>query len=776
MDRIYLIFARFAFLLLLPGGVAAQEGRFTVSGKITDAATGLALAGANVSLPGGTRGRVADARGFYSIDLPRGRHALLFSHVGYAGERLEVDVTGARRLDVALVPRAGELEGVTVSAGGRLVERPGMSVERLSATAIKRVPALMGEVDVIKAIQLLPGVQSTAEGTSGFSVRGGSHDQNLILLDDATVYSASHLMGFFSVFNNDAVKDIILYKGDMPATFGGRLSSLLEIRTREGNDRRLSATGGIGLISSRLAVEGPLAGERASFLVAGRRTYADLFLALSGDKDLRGTALHFYDLNARVDYRAGERDRLFVAGYVGRDKFANKNAGMAFGNRAISLRWNHVFPRGVLASVALFGSAYDYYIGSEISKQLTQDWKSGMSDAGVKADVTWAARPGVSLKFGYAGVHHRFSPGEGGGIGEEALLERVKYPAERAFEQAAYAAGEINAGNLALKIGIRYSLFHNIANGEEVKYLQDHAYHHSTRPARGTWYHAYGHLEPRLGLAYLFNEVNSVKASYTRAVQHVQVASNSAAGSPLDVWFHSSPNVKPQRGDQLAAGYFRSLAGDAYELSVEVYYRAARDVIDFKDHASLLGNENLEEEVRAGKGRAAGMEWMIRKNNGLLTGWASYTYSRSRRKAAGINDGAWYRSPHDKPHVITLVANHDFSTAWKFSANWIYATGQPVTYPTGRFLVEGRYVPTYSGRNEFRFPDYHRLDLSATRVLSRPGARVTSELNFSLYNAYGRKNPWSIYFRQEKEQPDLSYAEQVYLFGIVPSISWNFTF
>ncbi|MDR1414699.1 MAG: TonB-dependent receptor [Odoribacteraceae bacterium] len=766
-----------ALLAGMTAGAAGQEVSFTVRGRISGEDSGRGLAGANVSVnvEGSRRGSAADARGDYALRLPAGRHALTFSFIGYAAREVTVELSADRVVNVSLSPRANEIAGVVVSAAGRRTERPEMNVERLSALAIKQLPALMGEVDVIKAIQMLPGVQSTAEGSSGFSVRGGSHDQNLILLDDATVYGASHLMGFFSVFNNDAIKEVTLYKGDVPATFGGRLSSLLEIRSKEGNGERLAGAGGIGVIASRLTLEGPI-GRGVSFIASGRRTYADVFLALSPDKDLRGTALHFYDLNGRVDARAGERDRLFVSAYAGEDKFANKSAGMTFGNKAVTAGWSHAFSADLLARATVSGSSYNYYIGSDIGEQLAQDWASAMSDVGGKVEVAWQARPGLELKFGYAAAMHRFSPGDGGGIGDDALFERVRHPVQRAREQAFFGDAMVGAGEgLTLRLGLRYSVFSNVAGGGEVKYLQDHLYHHSEFPRRGAVYHSYRHLEPRVGVTWLVGSEGSVKASYARSVQYVQVASNSAAGSPLDVWFQASPNVRPQRGDQLAAGYFRNL-GDAWELSVEVYGRLARGVIDFKDHASLLGNENLEEEVRAGKGRGAGMEWMARANDAPVTGWVSYTYSRSWRQAKGINGDAWYRSPYDKPHVVTVVANRDVSARWRVSANWIYATGHPVTYPTGRVLVENRYVPTYSGRNEFRFPDYHRLDLSATRLLLRAGARVTSELNFSLYNAYGRKNPWSIFFRQEKEQPDVSYAEQIYLFGVVPSVTWNFTF
>ncbi|MDR2131058.1 MAG: TonB-dependent receptor [Odoribacteraceae bacterium] len=778
MKEIYRIIVRHALVLgLLTQAfpLFAQKEKFTVSGTITNSDTGEGVPGTNITVTGLKQGTVAGPGGHYSIVLPRGKYILAFSCVGYTHQKIAIDLVAEKKLHVTLVPRVEEIEEVTVTAEARELTRPETGIERLPPRAIKRIPALMGEVDVIKAIQLLPGVQPTSEGSSGFSVRGGSHDQNLVLLDEATLYNASHLMGFFSIFNNDAIQEVALYKGDIPASFGGRLSSLLDIRSKEGNNLKTTTTGGIGLISSRLTVDGPLARERASFLVAGRRSYADLFLAFASDKNLRSTTLYFYDLNARVDYHPGKNDHLYVTGYLGKDKFANKSAGMTFSNRSLVARWSHRFSPRLLAHLTLFTSSYDYYIKSELSKQLTQDWASSLSSSGLKIDLT-RYTGNATIKAGYNVLFHRFLPGEGGGIGDEALFARVKHPTQFALEHALYATGELSPGErLTIRAGFRVSLFHNIANGKEVKYLQEHAYHHSRFPARGTIYHTYHHIEPRLGVTFRLDETRSMKASYTRSVQHVQVASNSTSGSPLDIWFHASPNVKPQRGEQVAVGYVQKFRNDI-ELSVELYHRLSRDVIDFKDHASLLGNEDLEQEIRAGKGTADGIECMIRKNTGRITGWASYTYARSRRETKGINNDKPYRSPNDKPHAITLVTSLELSPAWNISANWVYATGHPVTYPTGRFLVENTYVPLYSGRNEFRFPDYHRLDLSATRQLSRPNARLKSEINISLYNAYGRKNPWSIFFRQEKEQPDISYAEQIYLFSVVPSITWNFTF
>lgn len=765
--------------LLLSICVSAQEKRFTLSGNITDGNNGEDLIGAGVLVKGTRTGNVSNAYGFYSLSLPAGKHTVIFSYLGYTTQEIPVDLTADKRMNVSLHPSSNQLAEVVVSAEGRNahVAKMEMSTERLSVKTIKTIPALMGEVDVIKAIQLLPGVQATAEGSSGFSVRGGGHDQNLILLDEATVYSASHLMGFFSVFNNDAIKDVTLYKGDIPASFGGRLSSLLDIRSKDGNNQQFTGTGGIGLISSRLTLEGPMGTDRASFLVSGRRTYADLFLKLANDKDLRQSSLYFYDMNMKLNYRIDDNNRIYLAGYLGKDHFGTKFAGMDFGNKTLTLRWNHIFSPKLFSNFSLIGSFYDYYVMLDMNEQINQEWKSKMQDYGFKADFSYHLNPKNQLKFGLNTLYHNFEPGEGGGIGEEAILGRFGMPREYALESALYLSAESQIGEkLKLKYGLRYSLFQNISNGEETDFLENYEVAYSKTYKRGKFFHHQSQLEPRVGAVYLFNDEHSVKASYSRTAQYIQLASNSSAGSPLDVWFQASPNVKPQLCDQFAFGYFRNFANNEYEASAEVYYKDMKDVVDFKDHADLMGNEDLEQEVRFGKGYSYGLELMLRKNSGRLNGWVSYTLSKSRRQIDDINDGNWYRSPYDKPHNISIVASYELSPKWTVSANWVYASGTPVTYPTGRYQIEGNWVPIYSGRNEYRYPAYHRLDLSATCQLSKPGKRFKHELNFSLYNAYGKKNPWTILFEQEDDQPDATYAEMVYLFSFVPSVTWNFTF
>jgi len=766
--------------LLLSADLPAQNKRFTISGNITDSASGEDLIGASAYVEELKTGTTANAYGFYSISLPEGKYKLVFSFIGYQHDTQMIDLNKDIKLNVRLEPSVHEIGEVVISAERRNanVSRSEMSVERISTQMLKRIPALMGEIDVIKAIQLLPGVQSTAEGSSGFSVRGGSQDQNLIILDEATVYNASHLMGFFSVFNNDAIKDVKLYKGDIPASFGGRLSSLLDVRTKDGNNQHFSATGGVGTISSRVTLEGPMFHDKLSYLLSGRRTYADVFLMFANDPDLKKSSLYFYDMNAKMNYRINDNNRLFLAAYLGRDNFANAFAGMNFGNQTASMRWNHLFSSKLFSNFTFIGSFYDYYLRTELSEQISMDWKSKMQDLGFKADFSYHQSLNNTIKFGYQSIYHGFMPGEGGGVGEQSIISHFSQPKEYALEHALFVSNENRIGEkLTVKYGLRYTLFQNISNGEQVYRLENYAVKDSATYSRGTVYHSCGRWEPRLGLLYEINEANSVKASYSRTAQFIQLASNSAAGSPLDVWFQSTPNVKPQMCHQFAVGYFRNFMDDMFETSVELYYKAMQDVIDFRDHANLMANSELERELRFGSGKAYGVELMVRKNEGKLNGWVSYTLSRAHRTIDQINNGKEYRSPYDKPNNISIVFNYELSKRWIVSANWVYASGTPVTYPTGRFEIEGKYVPIYSGRNEYRYPDYHRLDLSATwSFKGNERRRFKSELNFSLYNAYGRHNPWTIMFRQEKDNPDKTYAEMVYLFSFVPSITYNFTF
>jgi len=757
----------------------AQEKRFTISGTITDFNDGEDIIGVNIYVPSLKTGTTTNAYGFYSLSLPSGNYETEISFLGYETQILNIELFENKKINIKLKITNNLLSEVVVSGEKKNhnIISPEMSVQKLTSKMIKIIPAMMGEVDVIKAIQLLPGVQATSEGSSSFSVRGGGHDQNLILLDESTVYNASHLMGFFSVFNNDIIKDVKLYKGDIPATNGGRLSSLMEVHTKDGNNQRFAANGGIGSISSRLMVEGPIIPGKASFIAAGRRTYADLFLLLSNNESLKDNKLHFYDLNLKLNYRINSKNRVFISGYMGNDIFANNIAEMGFGNKTFSMRWNHIFTPKLFSNFTLIGSQYNYLMGIKFNEHVAQDWKSKMQDFGGKADFSYHINPNNSINFGYNYAYHIFSPGKGGGVGEKSIIKKFELSQKYACEHALYISSESSvAEKFIVRYGVRYSAFQNIGNDKKEYILNNYEIVDSAVYKKGKVYYTQSQFEPRLGLNYIVSPRQSIKASYSRTAQYIQLASNSAAGSPLDLWFQVSKNIKPQLNDQIALGYFRNFAKNTFESSVEIYYKNMKNVVDFRDRAHLMANEHLDTELRFGTGESYGIEFFLQKNTGIITGWVSYTYSRSYRTIDEINNREKYRSPFDRPNNISIVLNYEITPRLMTSATWVYSSGIPVTYPTGRFEVEGVYVPIYSKRNEYRYPDYHRLDLAVTWKLTKQGSKFSNELNFSLYNAYGRKNPWTIYFQQEEDNPDKTYAEMLYLFSFVPSITWNFSF
>ena len=773
--------ARFTAIIILLFCIVpranAQAGNHILSGHIRNGATGEALAGATVYvLPAGT-GTTSNALGFYSLALPEGKHSIGYNFLGYSQHEEKIELAGNTTLDISLVPEAVAIDNIVVNSvrPNANVVMPEMSTAILSAQAIKSIPALMGEVDIVKAIQLMPGVQSVAEGSTGFSVRGSNYDQNLILLDDATIYNTSHLMGFFSVFNNDVVQDVKLYKGDMPAAYGGRLSSLLDVQTRDGNDHKFAFTGGIGLISSRLALEGPLVKEKVSVIAAGRRSYFEVFKPFS--KELKDKTAHFYDLNLKVAYKINPNNRITLSGYMGDDKYGMEGASLDFGNKAYSLRWSHVFNWRFNSVLTFTGSKYNYDISTRFVEQVSEKATSEMGNYGLKADLTHTIGYANRLNFGYHILRHSSMPGHFRGTGNNNILATMRLPENYALEQAAYISNETKIREkLILKYGLRFTGFHNISNGKPVNYLENYMVAHTETYVRGRIYNNQYSWEPRLGVLYAFNDRNSVKASYTRTSQFIQMASNSSAGSPLDVWFQASQNVRPQLSDQYSLGYYRNFADNEYELSVEAYYKDFRNAIDFKDHADLVLNENIEEEFRFGTGYAYGFEVMLRKNGGRLNGWISYSFARSMKKIDEVNNEKWYRSPFDKPINISIVASYRISPEWTVSGTWVCYSGTPTTFPEGRYRIENNYVPIYGERNTARFPTYHRLDLSATWTLSKPESKFYSDLNFSIYNVYGRKNPWMVYFKWDEATPDTLYGEMMYLFAFVPSVTWNFKF
>ncbi|MCK5135512.1 MAG: TonB-dependent receptor [Bacteroidales bacterium] len=755
-------------------------GKVIVSGYVQDAATGEELIGANVTILEIGKGTITNTYGYYSLSLDPGSYTLVYSYIGYVAQRQSVNLDSDIVLNIELGESLQELEEVTITAeaGNANITRVETGSVQLPIQSIRKIPALLGEVDVIKAIQLLPGVQVTSEGSSGFSVRGGSHDQNLILLDEATIYNASHLMGFFSVFNNDAIKDVKLYKGDIPASSGGRLASLLDIRMKNGNNKRFSATGGIGTISSRLTLEGPVFTEKASFLLSARRTYADIFLPLAKDTAVRDNSLFFFDLNGKLNYMVNDKNRIYLSGYYGKDVFANDFAGMYFGNRTFTFRWNHLFSKKLFSNFTLVNSHYFYDLGTPEGEIPFFNWISFLEDYGFKGDFIWYPSPEHTFRYGLSSFYHVIKPGSVTARDQDGNANESELSNNLALENGIYFSGESKIGDrFAMRYGLRYSMFHNVGDATVFSYNDVYEVVDSTFYEKGEFYNLYHGLEPRIALNCMLNERNSIKASYSRNRQYLQMASNSTAGTPLDIWFPASPNIEPQISDQLAMGYFRNSLDNRIESSVELYYKKMTNSIDFRDHAQLLLNPRLEGELRIGDATSYGAELFIKYETPQLSGWISYTYSKITRDIPEINNGIPYPAPYEKPHDLALVFSYNLTDRIGLAANWIYSTGIPFTLPSGRYEVLGSILPLYTGRNEYRLPDYHRLDVSVTITgKEKPGRRWQSEWNFSVYNAYARKNIWTINFIQDNDNPDLTYAEMTYLFSIIPAITYNFKF
>ncbi len=764
------------------GLFAQQKGR--VAGVIRDAETSETLIGVSVYVEELRLGTTSDEQGRYALDLPVGEHTLRISYVGYTITYSRVSVGNTPvALNVKLQPESEKLSEVLVTGErkDRNVTALAMSVQTLDMVTIKKIPALLGEVDVIKSITLLPGVQSASEGSSGFSVRGGATDHNLILFDGAPIYNASHFLGFFSVFNNDVVKDATLYKGDIPANFGGRLSSVLDVSVKDEMPKCLSLQGGIGLVTSHLMIESPLFDHKTSVLLAGRRTYAGLLLPFLGD-NLDKSKINFYDVNTKVTQALGKNDRLFFSLYNGHDQFSMRQMiGLGYGNSSTTLRWSHVFSGRLTSNLSFTGSRYRYSIDINYDPY---DFtiKAGTDGAALNYDFAMHWDEKHDSKFGLSTGFQSYLQGEisdrGGALSQYLQVGQTMAVARKGLEHAIYFTHDyIPTPRFTFRAGMRVSCFQNV--GEEDLYVFDDGLHVVTDTlhyGKGEVFHTVVNPEPRLAAMYQLDEHSSVKASYSRTVQYAQVASSATGGLPFDVWFPTSPNVKPQKCNQFAFGYFRNFIDDAIETSVEVYYKDMQGVIDFKDNAITYGYLLIDGELRAGKGRSYGAEFLVRKNMGSFTGWVSYTYSRTFRTIEGISFGKEYRSPYDRPHNVVIVGSYDVTPRVSLAANWIYNTGQPVTFPYGQTTYNGVTYAVYNGkRNESRYPDYHRLDLSFTCKLGKlDNRRWQHEINVSVYNAYARHNTWAIIFEQG-ENGSIA-TKSMYLFSAVPSISYNFKY
>jgi hypothetical protein len=750
------------------------QNKSTMSGTVKSAQTGETLIGANIVVPDlkGV-GAASNGYGFYSLTLPEGRYTILVQYLGYETKKDTVVLDQDRTVNIELTPEPIRIKEVVVS-GQRTnanVTSTEMSSNKLEVREVNSIPVLLGEKDILKTIQLLPGIQSAGEGGTGFYARGGGIDQNLIVLDEAPVYNSSHLLGFLSVFNSDAIKDVKVMTGAIPAEYGGRLSSVLDIKSNDGNSKEFGGTGGIGLLDSRLTLEGPIVKDQGSFILSGRRTYADLFLKLSRDTTINRASLYFYDLNAKANYTLGDNDRVFLSGYFGRDNFDYPNTfGFSWGNATATARWNHLFAENLFSNTSFIFSNYSYT--NNIGVGTSQfEISSGIQDLNFKTDFQYFSSSENTIKFGFNSIYHTFLPGSVT-AGPTSFANNITIEHRYALENAAYTSAELKmSSRLKLSFGLRFSSFSLLGPGHVYTYDQNGDIQDTAIYKSGAFIKTFLSPEPRVAANLLLDETSSLKASYTRTSQYLHLLSNSVTTNPSDLWVPSSDNVLPEHADQVDLGYFRNFEDNNYEVSVQLYYKNMQNLIDYKNGADLQLNPTVESLLRYGKGWSYGAEFFVRKTLGQFSGWIGYTLSKTMNQIPDINNGQPYPATQDRTHNISIVTIYNYNDTWTFSAVWVYYTGNAVTFPSGNYWIDGRLVPYYTERNGYRMPPYHRLDLSATWTL---GPR--SNLNFSLYNAYDRYNPYSINFRQDPNDPNKTEAVQTTFFPVIPSISYNFTF
>lgn len=750
---------------------------FTVNGVVRNSSTGETLIGASVKISGNSQlGTSTNSYGFYSINLPEGNYKFEVSYVGYTTLIKDLIITANTKQDFN-IEESNNLNEVVISVARRNenLTKPQMGVEKLNVKDIQNVPVLFGEKDILKTLQLLPGIKSAGEGNSGFYVRGGATDQNLILLDEAPVYNASHLLGFFSTFNSDAIKDVTVYKGGMPAQYGGRLSSVLDVRMNDGNKKETTFEGGIGLISSRLKVEGPFIKDKSSFMVSGRRTYADAFLALAPDTSLHGNTLYFYDLNAKANYQINDKNVIYLSGYFGRDKLGLSNTfGFNWGNATGTLRWNHLFSNKLFSNTSLIVSKYDYTIENLLSGS---EFKvnSSISDFNLKQDFSYAMNNKHELKFGFDAIHHTIAPGQISSPNSSSVNE-IKIENRKGIELAAYISDQYNLSDkIKLVYGLRFSSFSLLGGGNFKTYDVNGLETSSTYYKSSEIVKSYFNLEPRISASFQLDDTKSIKTSYTRNVQNLHLMSNSTATSPTDLYIMNSLNTKPELADQFSLGYFNNFKNNDYEFSVETYYKPMQNQIEYRNGTDLRGNQNVEADLIYGKGRAYGMEFFFKKKYGKFNGWIGYTISKTERQFDLINDGNWFTARQDRPHDVSVVGIYKAGKRWIFSSTFVYSSGNAVTFPIAKYTLDSKTIFYYGERNSNRTPDFHRLDVSAT-LEGKPNKKFKSSWNFGIYNLYNRKNPFAIEFKDNPDNTSQTQALQTSLFGIIPSVTWNFKF
>ncbi len=773
-QKFYLSFA----FLLFANWLLAQD-KFSISGAVKDARTGEELIGASVRLKEKpTTGAVTNEYGFYSLTLEKGTYTLLFDYIGYTQVEKTIVLDKNQKLDVPINETARQLEAVTISAkkADENIRTAQMGVEKIDIKDVAKIPVLFGEKDILKTIQLMPGVKSAGEGQSGFFVRGGAVDQNLILLDEAPVYNANHLLGFFSTFNSDAIKDATLIKGNAPPQYGGRLASVLDIKMNEGNNQNFGASGGIGLISSKLNIEGPIEKDKSSFLITGRRTYADLFLKLSPDSSISNNTLYFYDFNAKVNYKISAKDRLFLSGYFGRDVLGfGGQFGIDWGNKTGTARWNHVWNDRLFSNTSLIYSNYNYQI--KLTAGATNfKISSIIEDFNFKQEFQFFPNPSNSWRFGVNVIHHNVTPGNISNTSTDNTgISLGNLPTRNSLETALYAGNQQQIGEkLSFNYGLRMSVF-NVLGGRFYNIDATGKILDTLNYAASDLVKTYINLEPRLSLSYTLTPSVSLKAAYARNTQNMHLLTNSTTTNPTDRWIASSNIIKPEIADQFSVGYFQNFGENKYEFSVETYYKTMQNQVDYRDGAQLTINDAVETQLLFGKGRAYGAEFLLKKKTGKFTGWIAYTLAKTERQVDGVNKNNWYPARQDRTHDVAIVGIYQLNKKWTFGATWVYQTGNAVTFPSGKYKVGDQILWYYTERNGYRMPAYHRLDLSATKQLKKK-KRWESELAFSVYNAYARQNAYSISFRENKDDPTKTEVLRTALFKAIPSVSYNFKF
>jgi len=782
-----------AIFIFLFSYLHAQE-KSTLNGVVRDAANNETLFGVNIILPDLGTGTITNEYGFYSLKIPPGKHKISVSYLGYQTLSQEIQIEKSESLNFNLNESSEILEEVVITENfERLnIRSPEMSVTKLEINTIKNLPVVFGEVDIVKSLLLLPGISNAGEGSSGFNVRGGAVGQNLILLDEATIYNASHLFGLFSVFNPDAIKNLKLYKGGIPAKYGGRVSSVLDIYQKDGNSKNFHANGGIGLISSRLLVEGPIVKDKGSFLIGARSSYAHLFLKLIDNPN----SAYFYDLNTKLSYRLNDSNSLLFSGYFGRDIFnISESFKNTYGNTVFNLRWNHVLTDNVFTNLSVIYS--DYYYGLTLDF-VGFNWNSGIKNLNLKYDFNQLLNDQLSIDYGIQSTYYEFNPGEIEPSTASSGINSFELTKKYALENALYfSVSHKLSEKFSATYGLRISSFLRLGqdslslyeNNKPVLFNPDFGIYEEAEPIaqrilpKNEVEKTFVNWEPRLSISYSFNDFQSVKFSYNRMSQYLQLISNTNSPTPLDVWTPSGRYIKPQLLDQIAFGYFQNLKNESYTFEIEGFYKNVKNRLDYIDGANLVANNTIERVILHGKSRAYGMEVLFKKNTGNFTGWLAYTLSKSEQKTegrtaieTGINNGNWYNTGYDKTHDISLTASYKLDERWLLNTNFIFQTGLPTTFPTGQYQIENLTIPVFSARNSNRLPSYHRLDISVTYTpTKKSNSKYTSSWNFGIYNIYNRKNAVSLNFRNN-EDTSINEAVRLSLFGIIPSATYNFKF